>query len=68
VSLDLVRAAKSVLDVGGHYSRPDVFELRVNGRPVWPVSLAGTENRAEMDAGDAISEEASRTGLEHRST
>ena len=33
VSLDLVRAAKSLVDVAGHYSRPDVFQLLVNGKP-----------------------------------
>lgn len=30
----LIRAAKSVSDVAGHYSRPDVFELRVRGKLV----------------------------------
>ena len=33
LSLDLVRAAKSVVDVAGHYSRPDVFQLLVHGEP-----------------------------------
>lgn len=29
-SLDLVRSVKSVIDIGGHYSRPDVFGFSVN--------------------------------------
>lgn len=28
-SLDLVQSVKSVIDIGGHYSRPDVFEFNV---------------------------------------
>ena len=32
-SLDLVRSVKAVVDVGGHYSRPDVFDFRVNYPP-----------------------------------
>jgi nitrilase len=29
-SLDLVRSVKAVVDIGGHYSRPDVFNLKIN--------------------------------------
>ncbi|MEO1243596.1 MAG: carbon-nitrogen hydrolase family protein [Pseudomonadota bacterium] len=32
-SLDMVRAAKAACDIAGHYSRPDIFELRVNAEP-----------------------------------
>ncbi|MEO1136476.1 MAG: carbon-nitrogen hydrolase family protein [Pseudomonadota bacterium] len=32
-SLDIVRAAKAACDIAGHYSRPDVFDFRVNVSP-----------------------------------
>lgn len=31
--LSVIRSAKVAMDIAGHYSRPDVFELRVNGIP-----------------------------------
>lgn len=31
-SLEAVYAAKAACDVGGHYSRPDIFQLHVNGQ------------------------------------
>ncbi len=33
-SLEAVLAAKAACDVGGHYSRPDLLQLLVNGRPL----------------------------------
>lgn len=31
-SMDLIRSVKSVIDIGGHYSRPDVFEFKVKSQ------------------------------------
>ena len=49
VSLDLVRAAKSINDSAGHNARPDVFQLLVNGNPVpRPIEhTAGPELRSD---------------------
>ena len=35
VDLAQVRAAKTIVDNAGHYSRPDIFELRVDGKRVF---------------------------------
>lgn len=35
-SLAAVRKAKSACDPAGHYSRPDLFELRLGGRVIYP--------------------------------
>lgn len=53
-SLDLVRSVKSVVDIGGHYSRPDIFSFRVTARPASAPangpSRAESSSRPEDDA------------------
>lgn len=41
-SLEAVLAAKAATDIGGHYSRPDIFQLHVNGKPLERVVTVGT--------------------------
>ena len=40
VSLEAVLQAKTEIDVGGHYSRPDVLQLHVNRRPLERVVVS----------------------------
>lgn len=42
VPLEPVLAAKAVCDVAGHYARPDVFEVRVDGQPLAVASAVTT--------------------------
>lgn len=53
VSLEAVLRCKARLDVGGHYSRPDVLKLLVNGRPLERVietMQAESNNHDGVDA------------------
>jgi nitrilase len=40
IDLERVGMARRNLDVAGHYSRPDLFQLQVNRRPQKPVEFA----------------------------
>ncbi len=48
IDLDRVGMARRSLDVVGHYSRPDIFQLHVNTRPLRPVEF--TAPRSEPAA------------------
>ncbi len=39
IQLEKVAIAKRALDVAGHYSRPDIFQLHVNAKPQSPVVI-----------------------------
>jgi predicted amidohydrolase len=43
ISLESVLQAKAVVDVGAHYSRPDVLQLQVNRNPLDPIVTLDTD-------------------------
>jgi nitrilase len=43
VDLKQILASKRMLDVAGHYARPDVFDFKVNQRPDPIMRLTGAE-------------------------
>ncbi len=44
-TLKSVYAAKVACDVGGHYSRPDLLQLHVNGQPIERIVMKKDERR-----------------------
>ena len=48
IDLERVGIARRSLDVVGHYSRPDIFQLHVNTKPLRPVEF--TDRRSEPAA------------------
>jgi predicted amidohydrolase len=54
-SLEHVLAAKAANDLGGHYSRPDLLQLHVNGRPLdRGVGLRGATEGGRARAADGV--------------
>jgi nitrilase len=47
IDLDRVGVARRSLDTVGHYSRPDIFQLHVNTRPLRPVEFRGSPDRVD---------------------
>lgn len=47
IDLQKTAIAKRALDVTGHYSRPDIFQLHVNTKPQSPVVFEGESNEEE---------------------
>ncbi len=45
LNLDLVKQGRLLLDTDGHYSRPDVFELRVNDKQNRNVTFASESGK-----------------------
>jgi hypothetical protein len=58
VSVEVVLAAKSRCDVGGHYSRPDVLELLVNKRPLNRVLETGESGFTSVSAEESNTDRA----------
>jgi len=49
------------LDVVGHYSRPDIFQLQVDMRAKQPVSLCGAETVEKQESTRPVSQESARS-------
>lgn len=64
-SLEAVMAAKVGIDIGGHYSRPDQLQLRINGRPLERLIETGgnvEERNQILTAMDQVTDEAEKEG------
>ena len=51
VSLKAVLRSKAYIDVGGHYSRPDVLQLLINRRPLERVVEVSSDNQNMFSIG-----------------
>ena len=54
VSLETVLESKAWIDVGGHYSRPDVLQLLINRRPLERIVEMSTDNHTQFPIGGDI--------------
>jgi hypothetical protein len=52
--MEVVQAAKALSDIGGHYSRPDLFRLSVNRNPVSRVVEQGSVRDALEEETPAV--------------
>jgi len=50
-SMEAVRAAKALSDIGGHYSRPDLLRLIVDRNPPERVAGRGIAGGSDMPTG-----------------
>jgi len=50
--LNSVLEVKAICDIGGHYSRPDVLGLVVNGERRMPLSELGNESVVSTSSAD----------------
>ena len=64
VTLEAVLQHKAVIDVGAHYSRPDVLQLHVDRRPVERLvdrSLSDSRDRSMLEPGAAANHAAGQS-------
>ncbi|MGD8750080.1 MAG: nitrilase-related carbon-nitrogen hydrolase [Anaerolineales bacterium] len=54
VSLEAVLLSKAYIDVGGHYSRPDVLQLLINRRPLERVVEVSSDNQSMFPIDDNV--------------
>lgn len=53
-SMEAILESKSYIDVGGHYSRPDVLQLLINRRPLERVIEMNSSDQTKFAMGDNI--------------
>ena len=65
VSLEAVLRSKAYIDVGGHYSRPDVLQLLVNRRPLERVVELSSDNQSMVPIDEHVARQDSAGVIEH---